>query len=115
MIKYLFLIKTVLVIFLLISFGCEGKPKVIKQTPELTTEDQLIVDAGIRKAKDLGLKPVPLSTAGSGGVLILEPQTFSNEELIINATHHEIAIGSEIRLKRGQYARKIDNKFQIIE
>ena len=125
MVKKIFSLEHVLVIFLLVSIGCASgrtsSPTVFKPT----AEDQAIIDAGIKKAKNLGLRPFPLIGEGRGGkVTIISPAVvtynrqgkwvITNEDLYINATRGDIVLEG-LTIRRGQYAREVDYKLILVE
>jgi hypothetical protein len=119
--KKILRIENLIVIFLLISFGCASSPKVVKPS----SEDQIIIDAGIKKANELGLRPFPMIGEGKGGrVTVIGPATITydlqgnwitfHDDLYINATQGDILLKG-LNIKRGQYAREIDSKLKIVE
>lgn len=129
MVKRLFLLNVVFVIFLLTLLGCASSSTAVK--PSIPTvvkpsiEDQMIIDAGIKKANELGLKPFPMIGEGKGGkfTVIAPAQVMydmrgnwitTSEDLYINATQGNIVLKG-LSIKRGQYAREIDYKLKIVE
>jgi hypothetical protein len=110
------MIKKIITIFILLCFlvlfGCAGRSNFANTTPE----DQAIIDAGTEKAKILNLKPVPIyGDYGRGSTLIIDPAKYTNEDLLINATQNVIILKGMTVIQRGQYARRIDNAWKIVE
>ena len=112
MTKIRFLLESLFIILLLVSFGCASSPTNVAET---THEEQAIINVGKILADDLGLKPYILTgDQGKGTFLMFGPEQFTNDELIINATQNNVIIGDTV-IKPGQFARKIDSKFIIVK
>ena len=108
-------------ILFLVSLGCSGTPKIVMPTPE----DQIIIDVGTAKAKELGLKPFPLIGEGTGGkYTVIAPAVItynrqgkwitSKDDLYINATQASIVLKG-VTIKRGQFAREVNDQLRIVE
>ena len=133
MIHRILFFKVVFIISWLTFLGCAGssnvtEPSTVKKTPTVvkpSIDDQKIIDMGIIKAKELGLRPFPMiGEEKSGNFTVIPPAQITydmqgnsittSDDLYINATKGNIKLKG-LTIKRGQYAREIDYKLQIVE
>ena len=119
--------KLLYLIICLILFGCAGNSNVEERSKVVqpTIEDQKIIDSGVKRAKELGLRPFPMVGDGRGGKFtVISPAIITynrqgnweitSEDLYINATQGDITL-KNLTIKRGQYARQINYKLEIVE
>jgi len=126
MVKKIFSVKVFIPILIAILLGCATNSKPVKPlSVQPSSDDQAIIEAGIKKAKELGLRPFPMIGEGKGGQFtVISPAQITydkngnwittSEDLYINATQGNIVLKS-LTIKRGQYAREVNYQLKIVE
>jgi hypothetical protein len=91
----------------LMVFGSSGA-----YASDISAEDQQIIDAGVEKAKELKVNPIPICEGKDGNQFI--PQGFmfnisnggfalQDGDMLFNVTHKTIT-AVDVKLERGEYA-----------
>lgn len=110
----------VLVIFVYQLTGCATAPKIAVPT----NEDQIIINAGQQRAKELGLRALAvIGNAGTGEITIVGPSKItydrngqwivSEQDLLVNACSGVITLEG-VRINRGEYARRLNYNLSVI-
>ena len=97
-----------------LNANCEDKKE------EKYKPDKAIVDAGLKKAKELGYNPIPVYMVKEGGSIAITGgakltirngrQTFVENDMVINVGEFSIPV-SDIKISKGEYAVIKDDKW----